>query len=196
MSIIEKFHHWRRKIRWNKQYKSGRWDSLESEKELKRYKKIIEFIDNYGASNPSILDIGCGYGVLTMYMQNTPYSYFCGIDFSKVSIDKAKKLNYKNSDFEVADAINYLPKQKFDIIVFNEAFYYIHEKEKNTVMARMLDALNPNGLLISSIYREGIGCWEYFKENESLQELDFSTVRTNEELRYWKVGVYKKKEDL
>ena len=110
MNLIERFHHWRRKMRWDKQYKSGRWDSLQSEKELRRYEKIIELMKTHGISNPSILDIGCGGGVLTMRMQDTPYSYFCGVDFSKVSIEKVKKYKYPNSDFEYADAIHYIPK--------------------------------------------------------------------------------------
>ena len=146
----------------------------------------------HGISNPSILDIGCGGGVLTMRMQDTPYSYFCGVDFSKVSIEKAKKYKYPNSDFEYADAIHYIPKQKFDIIIFNESFYYINDKEKDKAMARMIDALTPQGILMTSIYRKGIGCWKHFQERKDLEELDFTTVTTNEELRYWKIGVYKK----
>lgn len=193
MNLIERFHHWRRKIRWDKQYKSGRWDNLQSEKELNRYQEIIALMAKHGVANPSILDIGCGDGVLTMRMQDTPYSYFCGVDFSKISIEKAKAYNYPKSDFVVADAIHYVPKQKFDIIIFNEAFYYIHDKEKDKVMARMIDALTPNGILMTSIYREGIGCWEHFQERPDLEELYFITVTTNEEQRYWKVGVYKKK---
>ena len=192
MNLIERFHHWRRKMRWDKQYKSGRWDSLQSEKELSRYEKIIELMKTHGISNPSILDIGCGGGVLTMRMQDTPYSYFCGVDFSKVSIEKVKKYKYPNSDFEYADAIHYIPKQKFDIIIFNESFYYIHDKEKDKVMARMIDALTHQGILMTSIYRKGIGCWKHFQERKDLEELDFTTVTTNEELRYWRIGVYKK----
>ena len=44
MNFVERFHHWRRKMRWNKQYKKGRWDSLQSEKELHRYQRIIDLI--------------------------------------------------------------------------------------------------------------------------------------------------------
>jgi 2-polyprenyl-3-methyl-5-hydroxy-6-metoxy-1,4-benzoquinol methylase len=192
MNFVERFHHWRRKMRWNKQYKKGRWDSLQSEKELHRYQRIIDLIKDFGTSNPSILDIGCGEGVLTMRMQGTPYAYFCGVDFSSVSIKKAATFHYPKSDFETADAIGYVPKQKFDVIIFNEAFYYIHNKEKSQVLQRMMEFLTPGGILITSIYREGIGCWEYFKDNPKLEELDFTTVKTNEDSRYWKIGAYKK----
>ena len=46
----------------------------------------------------------------------------------------------------------------------------------------MLGHLNENGVLIISIYGEGTGCWEYFKENKGLKALAFTTVTTNEEL--------------
>jgi len=192
MNLIDKFHHWRRKLRWNKQYKSGRWDSLQSEKELGRYKQIVSYIAEFGPGDPSILDIGCGDGVLNLRMENLNYSYFLGVDFSKVSIEKAREKNFPKSEFIAADAIHFTPTRNFDAIVFNEAFYYIHDSEKQNVLDRMLDHLNDEGVLIISIYREGSGCWEYFKENPGLKELAFTTVTTDEELRYWKIGVYKK----
>ncbi|AVI49793.1 class I SAM-dependent methyltransferase [Pukyongia salina] len=192
MNLLDKFHHWRRKVRWNKQYKSGRWNSLQSEKEVARYRQIVSFIAEYAPANPAILDIGCGDGVLNLRMEDLEYSYFLGIDFSKVSIDKARGKKFPKSEFLAADAITFTPQRNFDAIVFNEAFYYIHDSEKQNVLDRMLGHLNENGVLIISIYREGTGCWEYFKENKGLKELAFTTVTTNEELRYWKIGVYKK----
>ena len=63
MNIIDKFHNWRRKQRWNKQYKKGRWKNLRSDKERERYSTIIEFMDKYGNSNPSVLDLGCCEGI-------------------------------------------------------------------------------------------------------------------------------------
>jgi hypothetical protein len=44
MNILDKFHNWRRKRRWNKQYRQGQWDNLKSEKEAKRYYQIIDYI--------------------------------------------------------------------------------------------------------------------------------------------------------
>ncbi len=193
MNLLDKFHNWRRKMRWDKQYKKGKWDNLQSEKEAVRYNKIIELVTKYGAENPSIMDIGCGDGVLTVRMADLDYSYFLGLDFSKESIKRAAKKNLKNAEFETADAVTYIPKKKFDIIIFNEAYYYIHETEKTNVLNRMMDSLTENGIIIVSIYREGIGCWEYFNDNNKLEELYFTTVKTDEELRYWKIGAYSKK---
>lgn len=192
MNLLDKFHHWRRKLRWNKQYKRGRWDSLQSEKEAKRYQKIVDFAKKFGPKDPSVLDIGSGDGVLTRRFGATNYSFFMGIDFSSISIEKANAKKFRNAIFETHDAIKFTPNRPFDVIVFNEAFYYIHDAKKQLVLDRMLGSLTENGIIVTSIYREGHGCWEYFKEHPKLEELAFETVTTDEELRYWKIGVYQK----
>jgi SAM-dependent methyltransferase len=192
MNIIEKFHHWRRKRRWNKQYRQGRWESLKSEMEANRYKQIVTYLTTYAVPDPAILDIGCGDGVLNQYLTEYHYSYFLGVDFSSVSIEKAKEKNFSDSEFLAEDIIKFKPSRIFDVIIFNEAFYYIPETEKSRVLRLILDHLKENGILITSIFREGIGCWEYFKDNPDLKEVAFTTVTTQKETTYWKIGVYKK----
>ena len=192
MNILDKFHNWRRKRRWDKQYRRGKWDSLKSEKEARRYYQIIDYIKKHGSSNPSILDIGCGEGILNERINGLDFEYFLGLDFSEVSIEQAKSKNLPKAEFVAQDVVKYRPKRNFDVIVFNEAFYYIHDTEKNNVLNRMFQHLNKDGIIITSIYREGTGCWEYFKENPKLKELEFTTVKTDEELQYWKIGAYGK----
>lgn len=188
MNIIDKFHNWRRKQRWNKQYRKGRWNNLRNPIEADRYKTIINFITSHAKKTPSILDLGAGEGVLNEYMDADLFSYFLGMDFSDVSIQKAKTKKFPKAEFVTADIHTYTPSQKFDVIIFNEAFYYVHNSEKQNVLDRMLNHLNDDGILIVSIYREGVGCWEYF---EKLQQLDYTTVKTDEEKTYWKIGAYK-----
>lgn len=189
MNIIDKFHNWRRKQRWNKQYRRGRWENLKGEIESIRYKTIIDYIHTYAGKKRSILDLGCGEGVLCERMSSNDYSNFLGMDFSSVSIKSASSLQLENAEFLCADIHTFVPTKKFDVIVFNEVFYYIHETEKRNVLNRMIECLNDGGIIITSIYREGTGCWEYFDDN--LNKLEFKTIETNKEKTYWKVGVYK-----
>jgi trans-aconitate methyltransferase len=189
MNIIDKFHNWRRKQRWNRQYKKGRWNSLKKPIEASRYHTIKDYISTYTISNPSIIDLGSGEGILNEYLDIHSYDYFLGMDFSKVSIEKAKSKKLPNSEFISADIHNYTPNRKFDVIIFNEAFYYVHDSEKENVLRRMLNHLEKNGILIVSIFREGNGCWEYFND---LERLSHKVVNTENENTYWKIGVYKK----
>ncbi|WP_452224166.1 class I SAM-dependent methyltransferase [Lacinutrix chionoecetis] len=189
MNIVDKFHNWRRKQRWNKQYKKGRWENLKGEKERVRYEKLVEFAEKYGNTNPNILDLGCGEGVLLDYFNVDKIAAFDGMDFSSVSIKKANIKPREKATFVCEDLHYFKPKNHYDIIVLNEAFYYIHETKKGDVIDTIRKHLKPNGIVLVSIYREGLGCWEYFK-NETFKELDFTTVTTNEEKTYWKIGVY------
>ena len=47
LSYLDQFHIWRRKLRWNRQYKKGRWDYLRNDVEAPRYAKILEFIKQH-----------------------------------------------------------------------------------------------------------------------------------------------------
>lgn len=192
LSFIDQFHIWRRKIRWNRQYKKGRWEYLKNDVEAPRYSKIVGAIKQHAKTQPTVLDLGCGEGVLRMRLENESIGYFLGIDFSKVSIKNATKYNFKNSDFQVADLHYYKPPQEFDVIVFNEAFYYINDAVRAKVLNRVLGTLKKGGLLITSIFKEGSGCWQYFDIPE-LEQLDFSKVVSKKGTAYWKLGVYKKK---
>lgn len=191
MNLLDKFHHWRRRRRWNKQYRSGRWESLKSELEAKRYFQLIDQMKEFASPNPSILDIGCGDGVLNERMGDYLFRNFVGVDFSSVSIEKAKAKNYPKSRFIAEDILKYSPAENFDVIIFNEAFYYIPDNEKARVLDLMLDHLNPNGLMIVSIFRDGLGCWEFFKESNRLKELDFTQIDADSGDKYWKIGAYR-----
>lgn len=190
MNLLDKFHHWRRKWRWNRQYRKGRWDNLKRPIENPRYHQIESFIQEFGPERPSVLDLGCGEGILTERMDENSYSYFKGIDYSSVSIVKANDKKLPKSEFEAWDIIDFTPKKSYDVIVFNEAFYYIPDSEKQKVLDRMCAYLKESGIIIVSIFRKGVGSWPYFKNSTVLSELAFTTVTSEEENRYWKVGVY------
>lgn len=193
LSLIDRFHHWRRKRRWDKQYKKGKWDYLANEREAVRYQKITDYIKTYGKSKPVILDLGAGEAVLNEKLTTEDYSTFYNVDYSAASIEKANKRDLKNSKNLVADIHTYNPKEQFDVIVFNEAFYYVHDHLKQDVLDRFIGKLNPEGILITSIYKEGQNCWDLINASPKLEQLNFETVNTDRETTYWKVGAYKKK---
>ncbi|WP_178989199.1 class I SAM-dependent methyltransferase [Winogradskyella schleiferi] len=192
LSFIDRFHHWRRKMRWNKQYKKGKWKYLNDERESSRYHKIVDYIKTYATTNPSILDLGAGEAVLNQRLNKNEYKTFFNVDFSSASIDIAKTKNLENSVNLVADIHTYTPEETFDVIVFNEAFYYVHNDLKQDVLDRFIGKLNSEGILIVSIYKEGTDCWQLINNSSKIQQLNFEKVDTDRESTYWKVGVYKK----
>ena len=57
LNFIDRFHIWRKKIKWNRQYRNGKWDYLKTEKEAPRYAKISEIIKTYSKEKPHVLDL-------------------------------------------------------------------------------------------------------------------------------------------
>ena len=67
----------------------------------------------------SVLDLCCGVGISTA--ENA-----IGIDTSNMMITKAKK-SYKNKEFYVGNAENYIPKKDIDIVTCMYAFHEMPE---------------------------------------------------------------------
>lgn len=190
MKLKDRFQHWKRKMKFNSQYLRGKWDKLGSEKESVRYEQIDAHLNRFQPS--SILDLGCGDGVLNRRMTYDGFESFLGVDYADVSIKKARSHKYPKATFETHDLLNFIPKEIYDVIILNEAFYYIHDTERSRVLNNILSGLHENGILIVSIFREGATCWEYFKENPTLKEEAFDVVHSKLDDTYWKVGAYSK----
>ncbi|WP_452220319.1 class I SAM-dependent methyltransferase [Lacinutrix salivirga] len=191
MNIVDKFRLWKRKQRWNSQYKNGKWEKLKGKEEAERYKTIGDFVLKSAPNNATLLELGCGEGILLHYLKAVNYKKYIGIDFSQVSITSAKTLNYKNTEFICADIHTYKPELLFDAIIFNESFYYIHKNERAKVLNTVLAHLKPNGLVINSVYKDKFNCWPYF-EKDLLKHLEFKTITGSHPENFWKIGVYKK----
>jgi SAM-dependent methyltransferase len=134
---------------WDGQFQSGRWDYLESVDELAHHSIIAGYFTKIGPER-SLLDVGCGTGVLgSLLPAGTRY---VGIDISTSAISRAKLAGATGSNFLVANAENYVPDEKFGMIVFNESLYYF--QEPLDTMQRMADALEQSGKMVVSMYAD------------------------------------------
>ncbi|NVO12138.1 MAG: class I SAM-dependent methyltransferase [Bacteroidales bacterium] len=127
-------------------YKNGLFDYLKSIEELGRYSIIAGYFQ-YIKKGGSILDIGCGEGLLQNRLGES-FSKYIGIDLSKEAIDKAQKQSNDKVEFCVADMNTYSPIEKFDAIVFNEAMYYT--SNHLNFLKKYASFLNDGGIFITS----------------------------------------------
>ena len=115
---------------WNTQYKQGKWDYLETVSiERARNAVISVFADKY-AHNGSLLDVGCGSGVLHMHLAPDQQSKYVGIDVSADAITIAKR-QYPQGHYMTATLEAFrtpVEQPTFDVIVFNEVLYYVQHK--------------------------------------------------------------------
>jgi 2-polyprenyl-3-methyl-5-hydroxy-6-metoxy-1,4-benzoquinol methylase len=127
------------------QYATDGWSSLRSIHEAPRYGVVAGYAHHLGAA--SVLDIGCGEGLLLGYL---PAGIrYCGVDFSETAVATARAaFGGDRAIFDVVDAETYKPREKYDLIVLNEVLYSLVHPGR--VIARCVEHLATGGHVIVS----------------------------------------------
>ena len=133
------------------------WDGMYRDKEPDRYKSLEQFaryavIEGYCKSLPrpfSLLEVGCGAGILLSRLDPALIAHYVGLDVSSLALDEAR-ITYPNGNFvhSYAEAFS-SDANSFDVIIFNESIYYLHNLV--TQFNRYLSFLTPGGHAIVSI---------------------------------------------
>lgn len=98
--------------------------------------------------NATILELGCGPGLLLQFMTEHGFENVKGIDLAQEQIEIASR---KNLDVAVADVADYLTavSGKFDAIIAIDFLEHFSRDELIDLVAMIHGALKPGGLFIS-----------------------------------------------
>ena len=137
--------------KWEKEWSTGAWDYLENIATERARTAVIGgvFIDMYSSKNASVLDVGCGEGAISDFINSEQKARYVGIDFSKEAIKLAKSKRQNPMKFVHIGAAEFQPSHKFDVVVFSEVLYYV---DHEAVIQKYIKLLNPNGIIIISIF--------------------------------------------
>lgn len=138
---------------WDKEWKSGAWTYMEKIAVERSRIAIIGgvFIPMYSGQNSSVLDIGCGEGAISDFLNVAQNSRYVGVDISKEAISVAKTSRGPPRKFVHAAAHLFSPIHKFDVIIFSDMLYYVeHEK----ILKQYSQYMNPNAIIIISIFHQ------------------------------------------
>ncbi|MBK8576195.1 MAG: glycosyltransferase [Elusimicrobia bacterium] len=103
-------------------YMNGRWNYMNGIEESHRYNAIIGICDFLKPEIRTVLDVGCGEGILQKRMT---YDHYVGVDTNERGISLANTRGNENTEFVLSPADRFKPKRTFDVIVFNESLYYM-----------------------------------------------------------------------
>ncbi|CAI3926724.1 Dethiobiotin synthetase (BioD) (PDB:1DTS) [Commensalibacter communis] len=118
---------------------------------VKRLVNFIKTMDIDFSQPISILEIGCGTGLLTQYLTELfPKAQFLITDISVRMIERVKEKynNNPNIEFKVMDGEAIDLEHSFDLIVSSLAFQWFENLEQSLQSITAL--LNPNGYLVCS----------------------------------------------
>ncbi len=143
---------------WDQEFGSGRWDYLGKVGEMPRYAVIAGYY-HASAANNTVLDVGCGTGILQPWLERMGYGLYRGVDLSAKAIEQAQERASQTTHFEAANAETYVPLQAFDVIIFNEMLYYMTDPV--SMLRRYSKYLAPKGTYIISLWecRESWRVW-------------------------------------
>jgi SAM-dependent methyltransferase len=175
-------------------HRQGKWDYLEGLEEFAHYSIITGY---YARLRPrgSVLDLGCGAGLMQRMLLPYGYSRYVGIDISPDAIERASlALNVgepHHTLFQVGDLERPLEWRcaPFDVIIINEALYYA-EKPVHVLTRLAEEALAPEGIVIISMYHSlnSEHLWSLLAQH-GWRPADTTTVR-NKAGTMWTIAVF------
>jgi 2-polyprenyl-6-hydroxyphenyl methylase/3-demethylubiquinone-9 3-methyltransferase len=130
---------------WNSEYASGEIDHYADLDQLGRYSVLIGYVRFLG-DRPSILDFGCGVGLLRERLGDVAVGRYRGIDPAREAIKRATRLQDERTSFLVAEVP---PADKsFDEVVCNEVLYVVPDAA--ATLAIVHGVLRQHGHLLTS----------------------------------------------
>jgi trans-aconitate methyltransferase len=139
---------------WEQQYRSGGWDYLAGQDEAGHYLAIAQFCGRY-LGDGSVLDIGCGAGILFAYLQRhagMAPSRYCGIDLAQQAVDQAAAA-CPGGRFARRDYRGDTVPGRFDVVIFNETLYCFDDPVA-ILDKSIAENMHAGSLLIVSMYGE------------------------------------------
>jgi SAM-dependent methyltransferase len=137
--------------RWDREYRRGDWSYLRDASESPRYAALAGcIVMRLATGTASVLDLGCGPGILREHLPDRAIARYTGIDLSKEAVASARSPRRRGSAFMVASIDEWQPDQQYDAIVFNEVLYYLPQPLDS--MRRYEHWLKPDGSLYVSMW--------------------------------------------
>jgi SAM-dependent methyltransferase len=133
---------------WDREYRDGQWKYLESIGSIGGQVSIVGYAQFLRPE--TILDVGCGAGLLANKLKLLPFRSLLGIDISPEAVAQANTaFADARTSFAVCDADRFETDRSFDAIIFNQCMYYL--PDPRATLAHYARLLTPTGRVIVSM---------------------------------------------
>lgn len=133
---------------WNDD--KGDWQNLAMSKiQVPRYAAVGRIVGTL-CPGGSVLDVGCGEGVLLRYLPNT--TNYLGIEPSKKAAGSASTTCGRDSIVHTTAEEFDAQQRQWDCIIFNEMLYYA--TAPLMLVRKYSRLLRPNGIMVISIFQK------------------------------------------
>lgn len=114
---------------------------------------FLEEIGQYLPREGRILDLGCGFGLFSLYFASLePGRRLLGVDLNPRRIERARasahKLGLENVEYQVANVVEWEGKEQFDAIYFLDLVHHLPSGEVGNLLDKVRALLRPGGVLV------------------------------------------------
>jgi 2-polyprenyl-3-methyl-5-hydroxy-6-metoxy-1,4-benzoquinol methylase len=114
---------------------------------------FLEEIGQYLTPTGRVLDLGCGFGLFSMYYAAlAPQRQMIGVDLNPNRIERAtrtaKSLGIDNVAYEAADALDWVGQRTFDGIYFLDLIHHLPSDRVPGFLAKVRELLAPGATLV------------------------------------------------
>lgn len=186
---------------WNEQYADGAWNRLRNMREFAHYGSVAAYV-NARRQSVSVLDLGCGEGILFNFMNAKIIANYTGVDISVVALEGARSNIANSADPHTrcrlicAPAEVYSPEtdEKFDFIILNEVLHYCNDPK--SLLEKLRPHLSLDGVMIVSWFRrqndpllaKEMEMWNVL-EAEKWEIIDVASVQNIKHNLQWQLRV-------
>ncbi len=117
------------------------------------HNRYLAVIDRYLEHGQSVLDVGCGTGLIMNLFATRYQSKFIGIDFSRginIAEQFARINRIENVQYHKEDFYHFSPRDQFDVVIAQS--FLTHVTDPVTAMNKLKMHTKPGGTLIFSVY--------------------------------------------
>ncbi len=114
---------------------------------------FLEEIGQYLPREGRILDLGCGFGLFSLYFAALePGRRLLGVDLNPRRIERARasarKLGLENVEYQVANVVEWEGQEQFDAIYFLDLVHHLPSAEVHNLLDQVRTLLRPGGVLV------------------------------------------------
>lgn len=115
--------------------------------------RFLDEIGQYLPTEGAILDIGCGFGLFSLYYaQLLPAARFRGIDLNRrrvaLAAEAARRLELSNATYEVGDAREWRADREYAGAYMLDIVHHIPPETVEPLLAELHKAVRPGGVLV------------------------------------------------
>jgi SAM-dependent methyltransferase len=124
------------------------WYKILHTKVLKRIRK--HFGNKY--ADLKILDAACGTGGLLSFLKEQGFKNLSGFDYSVHAVGFSQERSLDVSTGDLRNMEDFKPQQTYDVIICNDALYFLTDDEIVSALSVFKRRLSPNGIILINIH--------------------------------------------